>query len=209
MHTYVTQQRRPDPRPNPNRARPLPLCCVSVMPAPQIVYYQLGAIKVSWPYCASFIFGHRVTFFYCPPRRCSCLLCAQRFPSSTACQHKMDMYQLIFTARAGETALVNSGSQQLLCALYSSFLCLSLSISISKFNVLATAHASRGNLFDGAACAVAPPPPRLSTGTCSHCAMTAIKGHEHKLPHKSVERGADSIPNATSATKIIAQVKGR
>lgn len=39
------------------------------MPAPQIVYYQLGAIKVSWPYCVSFIFGHRVTFFYCPPRR--------------------------------------------------------------------------------------------------------------------------------------------
>lgn len=91
-------------------------------------------------------------------------LCVQRFLSSTACQHKMDMYQLIFTARGGggrqaSPALVNSGSEQLLCALSSSFLCLSLSISISKFNVLATAHASRGNLFDGAACALVPPPP--------------------------------------------------
>lgn len=90
-------------------------------------------------------------------------LCVQRFLSSTACQHKMDMYQLIFTACGGgggdSPALVNSGSEQLLCALSSAFLCLSLSISISKFNVLATAHASRGNLFDGAACAVVPPPP--------------------------------------------------
>lgn len=141
-------------------------CCVSVMPAPQIVYYQLGAIKVSWPYCVSFIFGHRVTFFYCRRcRRCCCSLCVQRFLSSTACQHKMDMYQLIFTGiereRETMTALVNSGSQQL-CASFSfssSFLCLSLSISISKFNVLATAYASRGNLFDGAACDEAPPPP--------------------------------------------------
>lgn len=64
----------------------------------------------------------------------------------------------------------------------------------------------------GAICLMALRVPRprlpLPTGTCSHCEMTAIKGHEHKLPHKSVERGVDahitSISNATSATKIIA-----
>lgn len=109
---HSTKETRPTP--NPNRARPFHCsCCVSVMPTPQIVYYQLGAIKVSWPYCVSFIFGHRVTFFYCRRcRRCCCSLCVQRFLSSTACQHKMDMYQLIFAGRERERERDNDSPGQ-------------------------------------------------------------------------------------------------
>lgn len=139
-------------------------------------------------------------------------LCVQRFLSSTACQHKMDMYQLIYTARGegrGGQPWSTVGANSC-CAPYPPH-----SYAYPYPYPYQNSMCLPQRTLPGAICLMAlrvpwyRPLPLLSTGTRSHCAMTAIKGHEHKLPNKSVERGADSIPNATSATKIIAEVKGR